>query len=134
MAKTNMSVAKGRAAPAITMLAAAVLLGSPVLAQQTPPPRTPETAPSQPNTQRQRLFPAGRCDTTEAAIAISRGEVGVASRGGIAGQTRDGAHGYTVGQPGCRVRIIVIPEGATQPNRRAPARPFQEPFQQPGPR
>jgi hypothetical protein len=107
------------------------LAAGPSLAQQgTQPPgdgaRPPAAQPT--NRQRARLFPPGRCDQTRAAVAIDRGEVGVMTRGTLDSLRRDGTVGYTVGEPGCRVRILIVPEAPPVRDRRAPAVPQQEPF------
>lgn len=117
---------------AVALALPLVLAASSAPAQQGAPPpgdgaRPPAAQPT--NRQRARLFPPGRCDQTRAAVAIDRGEVGVMTRGTLESQNRDGSLGYTVGEPGCRVRILIVPERpAPGRDRRAPAVPFQEPF------
>jgi hypothetical protein len=116
------------------MAAALVILGAPGIARAQTPAPGPDSgarppAQSRPNTQRARIFPPGRCDQTRAAIALDRGELGVMTRGTLSALNRDGAYGYVVGEPGCRVRILVVPEReAAGQGRRAPAVPHQEPF------
>jgi hypothetical protein len=126
-----------RLAGAIVVALAAVTAS---FAQGTaPPPASPPgiAPPGQgaeprqrPNTQRTRLFPEGRCAQTQAAIAIGRGEVGVMTQGALETRNRDGALGYIIGEGECRVRVFIAPEPAarSQPDRRAPAVPHQEPF------